>query len=79
MDRLLSGVRLREGLSPADTIARAEPLGAADSIERVITHTVARGWMTSTPDRWSLTDAGFLFADRVAADLIGAIPDQPAV
>lgn len=79
MDRLLSGVRLRDGLSPADTITRAEPLGAADTIQQVITHTVARGWMTSTPDRWSLTDAGFLFADRVAADLIGAIPDQPAV
>ena len=33
----------------------------------------SRGWLRDDPDRYRLTESGFHFADRVAADLMNAV------
>ena len=73
MDRLMTGVRLREGVSTVRALEDAAGLGRGDELRAAAEGCRARGWLTITPKRWSLTEPGFLFADRVAAELIGAI------
>lgn len=73
MDRMMTGVRLREGLDARRTMAEAAALHAGDEVAAAAESARRAGWLTVTDDRWILTDAGFLFADRVAADLIGAV------
>lgn len=73
MDRMMTGVRLREGLPADRVLEQAGALGRAEAIRSAVEGCRASGWLTVDAERWSLTDAGFLFADRVAAELIGAI------
>lgn len=73
MDRLMTGVRLREGVDAARALSDAAPLGADRALAEAARGAREAGWLSQREDRWSLTDAGFLFADRVAADLIGAL------
>ncbi len=73
MDRMMTGIRLREGVDAPGALAEASRLGAGDDLARAAASCVREGWLEDRPDRWSLTDAGFLFADRVAAELIGAV------
>jgi oxygen-independent coproporphyrinogen-3 oxidase len=73
MDRMMTGVRLREGLDARRTLADADALGRAEPLIEAAERAREAGWLVITAERWSLTDAGFLFADRVAADLIGAV------
>lgn len=73
MDRMMTGVRLREGLDARRTLADAAALRAADELAAAAESARGAGWLTVTDDRWTLTDPGFLFADRVATDLIGAV------
>lgn len=73
MDRLLAGVRLREGLDARAALRDAAQLNAEPALRAAADAMSATGWLTERDWRWSLTDAGFLFADRVAAELIGAL------
>ncbi len=73
MDRLMTGVRLREGLDAPRALADAGALGAADRLAEAAEACRRAGWLDVSAARWSLNDAGFLFADRVAAELIGAV------
>jgi oxygen-independent coproporphyrinogen-3 oxidase len=72
-DRLMTGVRLREGVDPESVLRDAEALGATTDLLRAAERCEREGWLRITESRWSLNDAGFLFADRVAAELIGAV------
>lgn len=73
MDRLMTGIRLREGVDAGRATEDAERLGARRAVLAAIDASAGRGWLIAEKGRWSLTDAGFLFADRVAAELIGAL------
>lgn len=73
MDRMMTGVRLREGLDARRTRSDAGALHADEALLTAAERCRREGWLTLGEDRWSLTDPGFLFADRVAAELIGAV------
>ncbi|MEZ6318991.1 MAG: radical SAM family heme chaperone HemW [Phycisphaerales bacterium] len=68
-ERLMLGVRLREGLDAADIHARAHTLDpdAPARLDAVADRCRSLGWIADDRARWRLTDAGFLFADRVAS------------
>ncbi|MCA9304175.1 MAG: radical SAM family heme chaperone HemW [Phycisphaerales bacterium] len=77
MDRLMTGIRLREGLDASEMLAQAESLGAADRLHSSATYAENAGWLQAADGpRWVLTDEGFLFADRVAGEFIGALIDR---
>ncbi len=73
MDRLMTGIRLREGVDAVRAIRDATQIGKQQELRAAADAAKKAAWLTESADRWSLTDAGFLFADRVAADLIGAL------
>tara|TARA_R110000782_G_scaffold57258_11_gene119658 strand:+ start:19727 stop:20995 length:1269 start_codon:yes stop_codon:yes gene_type:complete len=73
MDRLMTGVRLREGVSSDRALHDAAEMGRQDELRAAAEGCRTQGWLTITTDRWLLTEPGFLFADRVAAELIGAV------
>ncbi len=77
-ERIMTGLRLREGLDLPDVLARAEACslpGAPPSaaLRRAAQRLGAQGWLVEENDRWRLTDAGMLFADRAAADLMACV------
>jgi len=74
-ERLMLGIRLREGLDAADIRERAHKLDPASPARLAAAADACRahGWLAPDPDPWRLTDAGFLFADRVARDLMAAL------
>lgn len=75
-ERLMTGLRLREGVARADTLARAAALDPpADAALARAARTAADSSLLRAADapRWSLTDRGLLLADRVAADFIAAL------
>lgn len=78
-EHLMTGVRLSEGVSSTEMLTRAQNLCGEKHAKRlasVASDFVAKGWMYQDPLRWTLTDAGFLFADSVAADLMECV-DSP--
>lgn len=75
IEKIMTGIRLSEGL---DAVAITEAARTIDpaSPERLELQLRAHresGWLNLDPGRWVLTDSGFLFADRVASDLMGAV------
>lgn len=72
-DRLMTGVRLREGIDPSPMLQDAAAFGSDTELLKAAEDCERQGWLRMTETRWSLSDAGFLFADRVAAELIGAV------
>ena len=74
MDRLMTGIRLTEGLDACAMLEQAETLGAAERLRAAAVDAEKSGWLSNADGaRWVLTDEGFLFADRVAGDFIGAL------
>lgn len=74
MDRLMTGIRLSEGIDAVAAIEQATTLGAADTLSRAAIMCIDQGWLSSSSEeRWVLSDDGFLFADRVAREFIGAL------
>ncbi|MFT5423034.1 MAG: oxygen-independent coproporphyrinogen-3 oxidase [Phycisphaerales bacterium] len=75
VERIMTGIRLTEGLD-ADAITRAAQALDATAparLEAELRSHRQAGWLNDDAERWVLTDSGFLFADRVAADLMGAV------
>lgn len=78
-ERIMTGLRLREGLDGAEVLARAGDVlpagatGAISDLRRVAARLGARGWLVDENGRWRLTDDGMLFADRAAADLMACV------
>ena len=74
MDLLMTGIRLSEGINAQDSLQSAQALGADDALRRAAIMCADQGWLQDAyADRWVLTDEGFLFADRVAREFIGAL------
>jgi oxygen-independent coproporphyrinogen-3 oxidase len=73
-ERLMMGLRLSEGLPIEDLLDAARVIHP--SIPAALTRAAAalqrEGLLEPFPDRWQLTHAGFLGADRVAARLMAA-------
>jgi len=73
-ERIMTGLRLAEGLPAFETILSAEfPTRAADRLRARVRAHVERAHMTDSDGRWRLTDAGFLLADGIAGDLMAAL------
>ncbi len=73
MDTLMLGVRTREGLDAPRILASADELHRRAQLESAAQSCVDAGWLTTTDTRWTLTEPGFHYADRVARDLMGAL------
>jgi oxygen-independent coproporphyrinogen-3 oxidase len=74
-ESIMTRLRLAEGVDPRELLRGAGGIdpGAPPALERVAAGYAARGLLLLEPARWRLTDAGFLIADAVAADLMGAV------
>jgi len=77
MDILMTSVRLSEGVDAAHAIEQAGKFNAKDELLGAIKLCQENGWLdTDTESRWTLTDDGFLYADWVARELIGALIEE---
>lgn len=78
-ERLMTGLRLAEGLDPAEmrTLAAAIDPAAPARLDARARAQIAAGMLHDDTTRWRVTDAGWLHADGVAAHLMAAVPDRP--
>jgi oxygen-independent coproporphyrinogen-3 oxidase len=75
-ERIMTGVRLSEGLDAHATVTGVAAIGgsrAAQAIRACAAKFTAEGWLRPHAERWQLTDEGFLFADTVAGDLMATV------
>lgn len=74
-ERIMMGLRLAEGIDSAAVIADAEACvpGAASRLAAIARKFEERGLIEGRAERWALTDEGFLIADYVAQELMGAL------
>lgn len=83
-ERIMTGLRLREGIDEARLIADASGINprselalriARDHMQRAghVTVTMAADEEGKDAARWSLTDAGFMLADGLACDLMACL------
>lgn len=74
MDLLMTTIRLSEGVDAISAMRTAEELNASDRLMQAAIMCADQGWVrNANAERWKLTDEGFLFADRVAREFIGAL------
>ena len=78
VERIMTGLRLTEGIDQGETLARVGALGdegaaAIHGLRQLAAQYAQKGLMRGG-DRWSLTDAGFLFADGIAAEFMALVP-----
>jgi len=74
MDLLMTKIRLSEGVDAARALAVASALNADTRLHAAAIMCADQGWvLDANADRWVLSDEGFLFADRVAREFIGAL------
>ncbi len=73
MDALMLGVRTREGLDAPSILTSADQLHRRAELESAAQSCAGSGWLTTTDTRWTLTEPGFHYADRVARELMGAL------
>ncbi len=74
MDLLMTSIRLAEGADAAAAVSEAHALDRGDDLLQAATAAADRGWIADAgAKRWTLTEEGFLFADRVAREFIGAL------
>lgn len=78
-ERLMMGLRIAQGLDAETLLADVRALAPQKEIEL---RTAAERWRnsghlghSSSPERWVLTDAGFLIADAIAADLMACVDE----
>jgi oxygen-independent coproporphyrinogen-3 oxidase len=74
-ERVMMGLRLQAGLEikPILESLRALSPASATRLERAAAAQADLGNITLAPDRWTLTDAGFLLCDGIASGLMDAI------
>ncbi|MFG0285607.1 MAG: radical SAM family heme chaperone HemW [Phycisphaerales bacterium JB039] len=75
VERIMMGIRLREGLERAGVLEEAQRAfgeGAVEAIEREAAALEAEGVLACDPERLRLTEAGFLLADLAARRLAPA-------
>lgn len=71
-ERIMTGLRLAEGLDESVILEDAARLGVHDALTHEADRAVRNGHLVRD-DRWRLTPNGLLFADGVSARLMGAI------
>ncbi|HED53219.1 MAG TPA: radical SAM family heme chaperone HemW [Phycisphaerales bacterium] len=74
-EKIMTGLRLSEGIDAGDLLAQLATLDpeAADSLESEAITVENSGLLSRSGGRWRLTDAGIIFADGIAADLMAAV------
>ncbi|MEM1331149.1 MAG: radical SAM family heme chaperone HemW [Planctomycetota bacterium] len=74
-ERIMTGLRLREGLDADAVLADAASIGepVRDELQRRVASHAANGRLLEQAGRWVLTEPGVLFADGIAADLMAAL------
>ncbi len=72
-ERIMTGLRLAEGLDASEMLTRAESLGRTAALEAAAHRAQEHGHLSFDDNRWRLTDTGLLFADGVSADLMSAL------
>jgi oxygen-independent coproporphyrinogen-3 oxidase len=72
---LMTGLRLREGLDTARLRSRADAVGPTvwPALAREAELASGHGWLDRSGGRWSLTPAGLLVADGVAASFMAVV------
>lgn len=78
-ERVMTGLRLREGLDARALLSAAACIGlnAALRLQEAVDEAADQGLLWTTDGRWTLTERGFLLADRVAADLMATVGSTP--
>lgn len=69
-ERIMTGLRLAEGLDASAITEAARTLDAESSLTARIQRFIDLGLIESRADRWMLTDRGFLQADGIASEII---------
>lgn len=79
-ERVMTGLRLREGLHAPSVLSDAATLdpAAPDRLGRLKERLIRAGTLTTVGERWSLSDSGMLIADAIVVDFLLAI-DGPRV
>ena len=74
-ERIMTGLRIAEGINRAAIVADAEASvpGAGAKLGAAAARFEGEGLLATRDGRWVLTDAGFLVADYVAAEMMGAV------
>jgi oxygen-independent coproporphyrinogen III oxidase len=68
-EKIMTGLRIAEGLPAAAVL----PLADQDRLGKRLQNWRDAGHLIESGGFWRLTDSGFLIADSIAADLMGAI------
>jgi oxygen-independent coproporphyrinogen-3 oxidase len=72
-EQMMLGLRIAEGLDAGAVMAEAARLGVDERLRRVVRKYEAGGALKEVDGRWVLTDAGFLIADSIAAEMMAAV------
>jgi oxygen-independent coproporphyrinogen-3 oxidase len=75
-ERLMTGLRLAEGVDAAAILSHAERHACDEAVMRCARTHADAGMLELSDARWTPTDRGFLFADAIAADFMQAIDDS---
>jgi len=70
---IMTGLRLAEGLDRSDLLAWAERLSVASALLSAARPHEDAGRLLVRSDRWVLSEAGLLFADGIASDLMASV------
>ncbi len=76
-ERIMLGVRIREGIPMSELLDRAESLGVREPIEQEIERQIGLGFVERSSDALRLTNSGFLHADGVASALMVRLDADP--
>ena len=74
-ERVMTGLRLREGIDATGLLSevRAMDPGIAEGLMGEAGRCESLGWLVERDGRWSLTDAGLLYADGIASEMISIL------
>lgn len=71
-ERIMTGLRLREGLDANDLLNAVDP-ATAESLRTHVRRLVGRGHLHDDSHRWCLTGAGMMLADGIASELMSLV------
>lgn len=71
-ERIMTGLRLREGLDARGVLDAVEP-ASAELLRMHARQLVGRGHLHDDPHRWRLTGAGMMLADGIASELMALV------
>lgn len=73
VERIMMGLRLREGLNAPLLLDHAARLGCAGALRAAADRQIAIGLLEERDECWRLTNRGFLYADGVAGELMRSL------